>query len=259
MPEQHMTGPYKMIMGTVKMIFILALLVFVVFLTRNANKEFDYIGQTADRQNEITISGLGEVVAVPDVAKLNVSVWTEASQVAAAQNENTEKMNNIIKSIKDLRIDEKDIRTTNYNISSQYDYIDGQRTFRGYRVSQGLDITIRDLSKSSNILTGVTKLGANQVGNLRFEVDEIEDVKQEARLIALENAKEKAEEMADALGVKLGKVIKFSEQSDGGITPFLRSETLSLDAAFEEGVPAPQIEPGSQEIKITVFVSFELL
>lgn len=234
-----------------------ALIIFVAFLTRNEAREFNYIGRSAEQDNTITISGTAKTVVVPDIAKIQLGVFTTAKEVVDAQKENTDRMNTVIDALKKLDIDEQDIKTAYYNVDPQYSYTDAGRVFTGYRISQAIDVKIRDINKTGNIIDAATKLGVNDVGTLRFEVDDIDDVKQQARIEALANAKEKAEEMAGALGVKLGRIVSFSEDTIVPQMPiFAREATFALGS---DVAVAPTIEPGVTDVTATVFVTFEIL
>ena len=249
---------FKKILSVVGILLGVALIVFVVFLTRNEARQFDYIGRSAEQDNTITISGTDEVVVVPDVAKIQLGIFTTDPEVTKAQKTNTDKMNLVIKAMKDLGLDDKDIKTAYYNVNPEYDWLEGERVFKGYRVSQAIDLKIRDTGKTGSILDKATELGVNDVGALRFEVDDLDDVKQQARIAALANAKEKAQEMAAALDVKLGRIIGFSEETSTPPTPYLAKEAYGLGINMEADA-APAIEPGSSEVSATVYVTYELL
>lgn len=228
-------------------------------LTRNAGREYNYIGVSEEQRHSITISGEGKVIGVPDVANIQLGYSVEKPTVAAAQKDNSEKMNAIIKKLKDdFKIDEKDIKTTNYNIYPQYNWNDGRQNLRGYQVSQNVSVKVRDLDQVSSILDAAGSLGLNQIGSLNFEIDDPEKLKQEAREQAIEAAKEKAENLADVAGVKLGRIISFYESSSSPVDYYRSSYKLEADMATNEEA-APQIEVGSSEITITATVEYEIL
>jgi uncharacterized protein len=233
----------------------LGLFLYVTLLARNAAKQHDYIGRPESQRDTISISAEGKVTALPDIASISIGVMTEKKTVADAQKENTAKMNAIIAKLKDLGVASGDITTTNYSIYPQYDWIDNRQTERGFQVSQNVDVKVRDLEKIGDILAAVGELGANQVGGVNFTIDEPEELRQQARLEALENAKVKAQELADAAGVTLGRVVGFSE--DAGYVP----PPVFYDRAAEGfgGGASPKIEPGSQEVAVNVTVIYEIL
>jgi len=240
-------------------LLIILLVVVVVALlgvVRNDWKEYRYIGK-AETRDTITIQGQGEVTAVPDIATVAIGLSTEKKEVADAQKENTDKMNAFIKDIKGLDIEKEDITTTNYNIYPRYDYDDGKQVLRGYEVSQNVSVKIRDLEKISDVLSLVSTHKLNQVGGLNFTFDDPEELKQEARVAALENATEKAEDLADVAGVKLGKIVSFSESSADYEFP-VRYAAEASALGIGGGGEAPQVEAGSQDITVYVTVSYEV-
>jgi len=183
---------------------------------------------------------------------------TEDKSVAKAQKDNTDKMNTVIEKLKkDFNIDGKDIQTANYNIYPQYDWTNNRQILRAYQVSQSVNVKIRDLTKISDILNVVGQAGLNEVSGLTFDVDEPENLKQQARELAIKNAQEKAESLAKIAGVKLGKVISFSEYADNsGPIPY---ESYALKGmGVGGGGAAPMVETGSTEITITANVEYEI-
>jgi len=238
---------------------VLALVVYLGVLSRNALKAYDYIGRTELQIYTITVSGEGKVTAKPDIAEVSLGLQTENPSVANAQKENTEKMNKIVAALKSLGIEDKDIQTTNYSIYPIYDYPDGQQKLRGYQVAQNVTLKIRNLDKVGDVLAKAGDLGANQIGGLNFTIDEPEVLRQQAREKALLNAKEKAEALAKISGAKLGKLVSFSEGSAGEPIPYYRSFGLEAGVGGAADLKAPEIQPGSQDIVITASVTYEIL
>ncbi|MFA6533964.1 MAG: SIMPL domain-containing protein [Patescibacteria group bacterium] len=241
-----------------KSVIMVLVIVAGVLLIRNWYKTYDYIGK-GDIRDTISISGEGKVTALPDIATFTVGVQTEKVAVAAAQTENNDKMNKIIAAIKGMGVKAEDIQTTDYNIYPQYDYLDGRQSLRGYQVIQSVLVKVRDMGKVGDIFAKAGELGANNVGGLSFTIDEPEQYRQEARLKALENAKSKAEALAKAAGIKLGKVVSFSESSGGYTPPYAYDKSLSSVGMGGGGIVAPEIQAGNQEIVIDVVVSYESL
>ena len=204
----------------------------------------------------ITISGEGKVFVKPDIAKISVGVTKTNTDFVVAQKEAVEVINKTMNFLKSKEIEEKDIRTISYNIHPQYDYIKGEQEFKGYEVSQNFEIKIRDLDKVGDVLSGVTSSGANTIGSLRFEVDDMEKAKAEAREKAIGEAKEKAKTLSRQLGVRLKKITSYYE-SDGGFPgPVYLSE-----AAFGKGgdlAPVPSVPAGENEIRAIVSITYEI-
>jgi hypothetical protein len=240
-------------------IFLTLSTVYLGILSWNAIKGHDYIGVSPKQAHSISIVGEGKVVGVPDVANIQLGYSVEKPAVAAAQKDNTDKMNAMIDKLKkDFKIDAKDIQTANYYISPQYDWNNGKQTLRSYLVSQNLNIKLRKMDQVSNIIEAAGSIGLNQVGNLSFEIDNPEKLKAEARGKALEQAKAKAGALSDIVGVKLGKIISFSESStDSRPIPMYSLNKQAMDVSG--GGATPVVEAGSNEITIIATVEYEIL
>jgi len=240
-------------------VFLLCLIIFVGFSTFNAYKEGQSIGIAPEERNSVTITGEGRVDATPDVGQVTVTIVTENENAETAQNENVEQFNRVVAALKALGIEEKDLKTTSYNVYPRYDYENGTRTQRGFEVNQSLEVKIRDLDKSGDIIRVASANGVNQVSGLSFVVDEPEQYREEARRLALENAKEKADELSEVLGVELGKIISFSESASGAVTPTpLYREVAMMDEGLGVGGASPQFEEGSEEIVIYATIVYEV-
>ncbi len=233
--------------------------IYLGILSWNAVKEHNYIGISPKQTHSISIVGEGKVTGVPDVANIQLGYSVEKPTVAAAQKDNSDKMNSMIDKLKkDFKIDAKDIQTANYYISPQYDWNNGKQTLRSYLVSQNLNVKLRQMDKVSSIIEAAGSIGLNQVGNLSFEIDNPEKLKQVAREKALAQAKDKAEALAKVVGVKLGKIISFSESaSEPG--PIYGNYAMSEKLGLGGGGAAPAVEAGSNEITIIATVEYEIL
>ncbi len=215
-----------------------------------------YLNNRPDNQDRFTVTGTGTVYAKADIANITVGLKTETKKTAAeATNENTEKMNEIINAVKELGIEEKDIKTTDYRLNPVYNWTekDGQRLV-GYEVSQNVNLKVRELNKISDIISKTTEKGANQIGNISFTIDDEYDLKNEARALAIEKAKEKALLIADQSGMKLGKIKGVHENSYQPMYDYSNIR-LEKDMASNEALgmgAGPSIEAGQNEIKVEI-------
>lgn len=246
---------------------VLALFLFI--LTLSTLKGYRFIGSGVTATNTITVSGEGEVFAVPDMATFSVTVQEEAKEVKPAQETVTKKSNDIIAYLKDEGVEEKDIKTTDYSVYPQYDYIQsescrngycppGRQVLRGYQVSMTLAVKVRDTEIAGDLLSGVGGLGASSVSGLSFTIDDEDELQAEARQEAIDDAREKAEELAEQLDVSLVRVVGFSEGGDGRV---YYAKTMVEDSAFGMGgaaVPAPEIPVGENKIVSNVSVTYEI-
>jgi uncharacterized protein YggE len=256
-------------LGVVLIIFLIALTISTIVGIQNKIKEGKYIGQDVVAKNTIMVSSTGEVYAKPDLALLTFSVKTEAETVAKAMSENTEDMNAVIALMKAMGVEEKDLKTTNFNIYPRYEYKkedkekeiwppqpEGRRVLVGYEITQSLQVKIRNIEKIGDIIQGATGAGANQVGSLRFTIDNEDELKKQAREEAIQKAKDKAKELAGQLGVDLVRITNFSES---GIAPRLYSYDYAMtEAVGLGGGETPQIETGENKIEVTVSVTYEI-
>ncbi len=231
------------------------LVIFLAAATYTKILEGRYAGQSLQYKNTILVSGEGKVFAKPDIGQVSLSVISDALTVASAQKDNTDKMNKITSAMKEAGIKEEDLKTANYNISPRYQYSAGKSTIIGYEVTQTLEVKIRDLEKVGDILGKAAAAGANQVGSLTFTFDDPEKLNSEARQKAIDNAKTKARDLAKSLGVSLGKVVSFSEDTDGTPAPMYSSAKEALGMG---GGAIPDIQTGQNEIDISVSISYEI-
>ena len=198
----------------------------------------------------VSFAGEGKVKAEPDTAKVDIGLVTEGKDTISVQNENSSKMNAVIKFLKERGIGEADIKTSNYSLSPKYEYGKGKSSLVGYVLNQNLTVTVRNLDKIGEILDGAVSSGANQINSVSLFVDKPEELKNKAREEAVKNAKEKAKSISQIAGFRLGRLVNFQENLFGEPPVFF--ETMAKGGA----APAPQIEPGSQEIKVNVTLTY---
>ncbi|MBI3626758.1 SIMPL domain-containing protein [Candidatus Uhrbacteria bacterium] len=243
----------------------------LVAYVHNEFKRGRYIGRPAEVRDTITINGEGKVTAIPDTAYVTLGLTVEKKEVAQAQKENNQKMNDVIAGLKNLGIKDADIQTTDYRINTVYDYVPapmpksnsymppvpGRQVIRGYEVSQSVRVKIKNLDKIGDVLTLAGGKGLNQVSGVSFDLDDPEKLKQMAREKALNNAKEKAQALARVSGARLGKIVSFSEY--GGDSPRPMPMYYAQDSTVASAPSVPQIQGGTMEITITATVSYEIL
>jgi len=204
---------------------------------------------------DISVSGEGKVYAKPDIAMVNLGVETQALKSQDAVNQNNEKMNKIIEAVKGLGVEDKDIKTTLYNLNPIYDYTNLGRVFKGYSLNQQVSVKIRDFDKINSILDSATSNGANRVSDISFTVDDIDSVRAEARAKAIEKAKEKAFVLTSQAGLKIERLVNIYE--GGSFTPQPFYDQGFGGAVMEESI-TPQIESGELEVNVTVTLTYRL-
>ncbi|MEK7496044.1 MAG: SIMPL domain-containing protein [Patescibacteria group bacterium] len=205
-----------------------------------------------------SVSAEGKVTVSPDIAKISFSVISEGVNPKTIADENNKKMNAAIDFIKSQGIDEKDIKTTQYNLSPRYEYDEKtKKTFiSGYTLIQNVLVKVRDLNKVAEVLGGLPDLGINQIGAISFEIDEPEKFLAEARNKAFDKADIKAKEMAEKNNIKIGKVINFSEYQN--YAPVYRGLEAMGKGRADAFPMLPQIQPGTEEVTVNVSVTYEI-
>lgn len=237
----------------------LTLIVFVGLKARNAAEEYNYIGKIVRDRDVITIDGTGKVTAKPDVAIINLGVQTEALTVKETQKNNTQKMNAIVAAMKDLGVADKDLLTSNYSLNPKIDWRDGRQNIIGYTITQNLTVKLRDLDKAGDVLAKAAELGMNQSGGIQFTIDEPKTLQERARTLAIEDARKKADQLAKELGLKIVKVVTFSEGGYGAMPPMPMYEAKAqMNASIDQALPSPDIQSGSLDVVTNVNVTFEV-
>lgn len=192
---------------------------------------------TPENVRSMSVNGIGTVTIVPDIATINIGVRSESEVVTDALDGNTSQANAIARVLKQLGIEDKDIQTSNFNIypSERYDPMTGQVEGRYYVVENTVNVTVRDLSSLGQVLNAVVEAGANSIYGITFNVDDRSAAVAEARELAIQEAKAKAEVIAEAAGVQLGEIINISVYESGMSVPYYDAKGGAF--AAEAAVP----------------------
>jgi hypothetical protein len=165
-------------------------------------------------------------------------------------------MNALILAVMALGIDAKDIKTSTFDVSPQYDYSNaGPARITGYQAIQNITVRIRDSAKVTPVLDKARELSATNVSGLRFEVDDTTSVEAEARKKAIAKAYAQALSIADAMGARLGAVVSYSEYHNGGPSPIPYMFDIKAEGM---GGAAPVVSAGENETSLTVNINFVL-
>lgn len=215
-----------------------------------------------NQQWQVSVVGQGKASYQPDIATVTLGVQIDkAARAEDALDQLNGKMAKIIAAVKAAGIADEDIQTQNYSLYSQYDYIDNASTLTGYNANQQLMVKVREINKDadkvSKVIAAATKAGINQVLGVSFDISNLEDLKQEARIKAIADAKSKAGNIASTAGVRLDKVVGWWENivQAPGI-----SNSYYYDGKGGAGgaVASPSVPTGSQEIIIEINLSYKI-
>ncbi len=208
-----------------------------------------------DVYKTVSFTGEGKVKAAPDTARVDIGLLTEGKDSITVQNENSEKMNAVIKFLKEKeKIADADIKTNNYSLSPKYDYVKGKSILSGYILNQTVMATVRDLNKVGEVLDGAVTSGANQINSVSLFLDKPEELKSKAREEAVKQAQEKAHAASRIAGFRLGRLVGFSENFSGEPPIFYKS--LEMGVGGGGVVQSPKIEPGTQEISVSITLTY---
>ncbi|WP_338240384.1 SIMPL domain-containing protein [Aurantiacibacter hainanensis] len=211
--------------------------------------------QAAGPVVELSVS---ESVAVdPDIANLSAGVTTVAPTAVEAMRQNAQAMNRVIERIEALGIDEDDIQTSGVNLNAEYDYNQEtrQQEFRGYRVMNRVNIVLRDIQRTGEVLDSLVAAGATDLGGIGWAVDDPAPFVEQARQAAFATARQRAQDYARLSGYGNVRLLEISENVTSQPMPMYRQVAATADVA-EQSTP---VRPGQVEAGITVNFSFEMV
>lgn len=220
-----------------------------------------------DYDATISVTGEGEVLAVPDVGQFSFSVTAVADTAVAAQEASGTAINDILAYLREQGIEDKDIKTQNYNLYPRYRWEErvcpfgsycgpGEQVQDGFEVSQTVTVKVRETDKAGAIIAGVGEMGATNISSLNFTIDDMEALRAEAREQAIADAKAKAERLADQLGVDLKRIVSFYEEQ-GYYQPYYSERSyMAMDAA--EGFGGAELPMGEESTKVSVNITYEI-
>lgn len=216
-----------------------------------------------DKQTStISVSGTGTTSVAPDMALISVGVLREADTAREALDANNKAMAKVLAAMKDKGIAGKDLQTSNFSIQPRYFYPKRKSTgeqpppkITGYVVSNNLDVRVRDLARTGEILDLAVTLGVNSGGQIRFLNDKTDEILKAARIAAVKDATGKARTLTETAGAGLGRILSISENSRlPGPQPLARAKVAS--AAIEDAsVP---VASGENTYQINVQISWEI-
>lgn len=249
-------------------------IVLIAFLVAFA-AQFLFEGMSHNRYDNkpvdiISFSGHGEVSAVPDIANVDFSISKDAKTVKEAQDGVAQIEKKSLDFLKSNSVADKDIKTTNSSFYPKYEYqyqkqaipctqngcppTPGQNVIVGYTASENITVKIRNTDDAGKIIQGLGSVGVSNLNGPNFAVDNEDILKIQARKIAIDDAKVKAQVLAKDLGVRLGKITSFSESGYNPV-PMMYAK----DSMMSVGTVAPAVLPkGENKINSDVTITYEI-
>lgn len=202
-------------------------------------------------QSFVSVTGEGILKIVPDQVTISMSVENSGNDPVALKALNDRAVNNVLNFIKQSGIDEKDYQTQYVNLNKRYDY--NTKTY-SYHANQTITVLLKDLKKYDALLSGLMTRGINRINGISFGSSRLEELKSDARKLAVSNANAKAVEYAGVLNQTVGKAIQISEQNYSPPVPLYRTEALAMSA--DSG--GETLAVGEMEVKAMINIVFEL-
>jgi len=202
----------------------------------------------------LSVSATGEASRAPDIATASAGVVTQAADANAAMRANASQMQKVVAAIRAAGVAERDIQTTGISIHPTYRHVENEEPrISGYSASNSVSLKVRDIARLGEVLDALVASGANNVNGPGFGIDQPEAVYDEARRKALDQARKRADMYAEALGLRVRRIVSISE---GGRMqppqPMFAMRAMAMDA---ESTP---VAPGENTLTANLEIVFEL-
>lgn len=229
--------------------------------------DFNVIKHPNGQVASITVTGEGEITALPDIATVTFTVRESSKTVPEAQKLVETKITQALKDVSALDIDKKDTKTLSYTINPKYEqqataYCVGytcpptKTIIVGYEVAQSMQVKVRKIDQAGAVIGVIGKANITEVSGPEFTVEDMDKAKEEAKALAIEKAQEKAKATAKSLRVDLGEIMSFSEDGGGYPIMYARTESMNMKAGVaSDSVTIPQ---GENVIKSKVTITYSL-
>jgi uncharacterized protein YggE len=206
----------------------------------------------------ISLTGSGSASAQADQASVSLGVQVISMSARDAIGENADKMTAVIDAIKALGVSEDDIITTSYSVYPQYDWTEDGRIFKGYTVTNLVQVTVKDLDIVGDVIDAAADAGSNQINGISFELSEIkrEELKSNAYIAALTDAQDKADVIAMTLELTISGVQSVTEYSYAPVRSYEYLEEAAVMSGDAKYSSTPIV---SGELSVTVSIHIVFL
>ncbi len=264
MESSFFSQPSNRVLGSFALLMvIIALGMYAQYTWKQA--QYMYSGPTT-----ISVTGEGEVTAVPDIGEFSFSVTAESADAALAQKDSADKVNAILAYLKEQGVEEKDIKTENYNLYPRYRYEErvcafgvsycppGEQIQDGFTVSQSVRVKVRNLDAAGDLIAGAGERGATNLSGLSFTIDDEGQLKDEARTAAIADAQAKAEVLAEQLGVRVVRMAGYYEDEGYYPTPYYgMGGDMMVKSAMDESADI-SVPAGENIVSSRVTITYEI-
>ena len=218
-------------------------------------------GEEKQSERSISVSGQGTASAKPDLVTLSLGVQATGETAMEALELNSEQMAAVIDELLEAGIDEEDIQTSGINLYPVYDNeqrfgSSEPREIVGYRAQNTVTVTVHEIEMAGEVLDAAVTAGANTVSGIRFGLSDTDTLVTDALIAAVLNAQEKAQTIADTLGVELGAALMVHEEYIE--RPQAGAFAARAEMAFDSGGFAPPVQGGTVGVTAHVRVTFAI-
>lgn len=253
------------------MVFIF-LSAFLIIKVISEIKRLPNVGREIYPQSTIMVTGEGEAFAIPDIASFTFSVTESSESAESAQKLLDAKIAKARTVLKDAGVEDKDIKTVNYNVYPKYEWEQvycaqvvgvvcpsGKNKLVGYEVSQTISVKVRKIDIAGDLITKVGSAGVSNISGVEFAVDDREKFVTKAREEAIQKAKDQAEVLAEQLGVRLGKILYYNDNMGSYPMPYYAEGAMAKDVSMSAVAPMKADLPaGETKITSNISITYEI-
>ena len=249
--EKNLSGTGRATVAVVGIVLLATVVVVSILRDRIVSQQW----------RTVTVNGQGRVAYNPDLAVVTLGVQIDkVAKPDEALNQLNTKVSSIIAALKAAGVEQESIQTQNYSLYPQYDYKDNISTVSGYNANQQLVVKVtgydEDQSRLRRVIAAASQAGANQVNSLTFDSSQMNELKQRARLAAIQDAKDKSGSLADTAGVELKDIIGWYENY---VNPSPVYNTYDYaKGGMGGGASSPETPAGEREVVIEVGVTYNI-
>lgn len=203
----------------------------------------------------ITVTGFGEATGSPDLANIQLGVTVSEASISDAMEQSNQVMERITQAVVALGVAPEDVQTSNFSVwpEDRFDPETGTPSQRVYRVENTIGVKVRQVNRVPDIIEAAIENGANNLYGLNFSIEDQSELAVEARDDAVADARVRAQQLAEQIGVTLGDARIVTEVSDGGIFPMVEMAALGLG-----GGGGPPISEGRVTVSVRVNVTYSI-
>lgn len=212
-------------------------------------------GGAAFQATTLSLQAEGQVRRAPDMATISLGVSTDAPGAAQAQARNAERMAKVLAALRATGVTAREVQTSTLSLSPQYAYAEGQAPrLTGYRASNAVTVSVRELSRLPAVIDGVAAAGADEVGGVAFALQDPHAAEDAARRDAVARLQAQAALYAQATGLRIGRLVNLTET--GGYSPQPPRPMMAMRAMKVDATP---VESGEIDVRVQTRATYELV